>query len=312
MQILASPKIRSSSLAPVDSRGAPDSPGSVQTPATCHTLSFHSMLAKAVGILVLWDSASNNSFKGKPHRCFKHPCGSWAAPLNSGVRPHSERSRVIKIVEKRFSELAQQLVELERTRQTKYSEFSGSYEQVDPELMLNWCVKARSLLSNACGKESEHYQSFVKAEEPSSYGGTYETFKRIRAVFGAAREDFEGGYLVAIRNLVQAEIADSELDQARELHKSGYSSAAAVVAGVVLETTLRTLCDSHNVPHGKLDKMNSDLAKAGQYNSLMQKRVTALAAIRNSAAHGKTNEFTVSDVEAMIADVERFAQASFP
>ena len=52
--------------------------------------------------------------------------------------------------------------------------------------------------------------------------------------------------------------------------------------------------------------MNADLAKAGVYNSLMQKRITALAAIRNSAAHGKPNEFTRDDVSAMIRDVERF------
>ena len=34
---------------------------------------------------------------------------------------------------------------------------------------------------------------------------------------------------------------------------------------------------------------------------------TALAAIRNSAAHGKPNEFTRDDISAMIRDVERFA-----
>lgn len=219
---------------------------------------------------------------------------------------------MIKAIKKRFSELSDQLADVERTMQVKYSEFSGSYEQVDPEKFLNWCVKARSLIANACGEELVHYKSFVKAEEPHSYAGNYENLKELRAVFSAAREDFEGGYLIPLRNLVQAEIADSELEQARELHKSGYVSAAAVVAGVVLETTLRTLCDSHGLSHGKLDKMNADLAKAGQYNALMQKRITALAAIRNSAAHGKSGDFTADDVATMIADVERFSQISLP
>ncbi|WP_199099886.1 hypothetical protein [Dyella sp. ASV21] len=219
---------------------------------------------------------------------------------------------MVKLILKRFEELSDQLSTLAKTMQVKQSEYSGRYEQVDPELFLNWCVKSRSLIGNACGRESEHYKSFIAAEEPSAYFGNYENVKRLRAVFMAAREDFEGGYLVSIRNLVQAEIADSELDQARELHKSGYISAAAVVAGVVLETTLRTLCDSKGLPHGKLDKMNADLAKDGQYNSLIQKRITALAAIRNSAAHGNAGDFTVGDVASMIADVERFAQESLP
>ena len=43
------------------------------------------------------------------------------------------------------------------------------------------------------------------------------------------------GYLNSVRNLVQAEVFESELDQARELLSGGYSSAAAVVAGVVLD-----------------------------------------------------------------------------
>lgn len=232
------------------------------------------------------------------------------ALLNSSVRPHREHLRVIKVLEKRFAELADQLGELGATRQVKHSEMSGQNEVVDEELLLNWHVKARNLISSACGKESEHYASFLEAEKPTPWGDSYGIFKRIKAVFTAAREDFEGGYLGKVRNLVQAEIADSELDQARELLRSGYVAAAAVVAGVVLETTLRTLCDQHTIAIGKLEKMNVDLAKAGQYNVLVQKRVTALAAIRNSTAHGKTDDFQKADVKSMIAEVERFTQES--
>lgn len=126
----------------------------------------------------------------------------------------------------------------------------------------------------------------------------------------AAKEDFEGGYLNSVRNLVQAEVFDNELDQAKELLSSGYASAAAVIAGVVLETTIRNLCSDHNIPLGKLDKMNADLTKQGIYNSLIQKRITALAGIRNSAAHGKTEEFNKDDVNSMINEIERFVSST--
>jgi hypothetical protein len=79
-----------------------------------------------------------------------------------------------------------------------------------------------------------------------------------------------------------------------------------VVAGVVLETGLRELCIRHNISEGKLDKMNADLAKAGAYNLLKQKSITALAQIRNDAAHGKPDQFKDEDVRSMIADVGRF------
>jgi len=129
-------------------------------------------------------------------------------------------------------------------------------------------------------------------------------------VFLAVKEDFEGGYLNTVRSLVQAELFTSELEQAEELLKSGYATAAAVIAGVVLETTLRDLCSAHELEHGGLNKMNDDLAKAGAYNASQKKRITALAAIRNSAAHGKPEEFTAAEVRGMIDDVERFLAAT--
>ena len=214
---------------------------------------------------------------------------------------------MIKVLKKRFDELAAQLEQVAATKRSKHSEHSDNYEEVDPELLLNWCVKARSLIANACGKESEHFISFVEGEKVTPFGDNVGVLKRVKAVFLAAKEDFEGGYLISVRNLVQAELAETELEQARELLAAGYSSAAAVVAGVVLETTLRTLCDRRGLPHGKLDKMNADLAKAGEYNVLVQKRITAVAAVRNSAAHGKADDFDRGDVDSMISDVERFA-----
>ncbi len=90
------------------------------------------------------------------------------------------------------------------------------------------------------------------------------------------------------------------------MFSAGYKSAAAIVAGVVLENSLRELCDRSGIAYAKLDKMNADLAKTGIYNVLTQKRLTALAGVRNSAAHGKSDEFNDRDVEDMIRDVERF------
>lgn len=217
----------------------------------------------------------------------------------------------IKVLTKRFAELNDQLVEIEATKSVKHMDRFGDSTNVDSELFLGWRVKAKTLIRSACGTDHDHLDAFIKAEESGGFKGNYSTLKSVRAVFLAAKEDFEGGYLVSVRNLIQAEVAGSEIDQATELWDSGYTTAAAVVAGVVLETTLRTLCEVNSLSIGKLDKMNADLAKAGVYNSLKQKSITSLAAVRNSAAHGKTDEFTAQDVKAMIADVQRFAEESF-
>ncbi|MGP0094091.1 MAG: DUF4145 domain-containing protein [Xanthobacteraceae bacterium] len=96
---------------------------------------------------------------------------------------------------------------------------------------------------------------------------------------------------------------DTELEQATELLNAGYATAATVIAGVVLETGLRQMCADNNIETGKLDKMNADLAKADVHGKLTQKQITALGDIRNSVAHGKSNEFTHEDVANMIRDV---------
>ena len=54
-------------------------------------------------------------------------------------------------------------------------------------------------------------------------------------------DDYKGGYLISIKNLIQADVFDSQLEQATELLSSGYKLAAAVIAGVVIETALRDL-----------------------------------------------------------------------
>jgi hypothetical protein len=104
----------------------------------------------------------------------------------------------------------------------------GDY--IDDNLLLGWRVKARNLLSRACGVESEHYRQFESTEKGAGYITNYQVMLRQKAVFAAAKEDFEGGHVRSIRSFVHAELFDDELEQATELLASGYTTAAAVVA----------------------------------------------------------------------------------
>jgi hypothetical protein len=211
------------------------------------------------------------------------------------------------LLAKRFVELDEQLQAVQSGVVTLRNPYDGrDYEDLDSEMLLNWGVKVKSLFERLGVGASSQLQMFIDAEKKLGLEFNGSRLKRMRAVFHATKEDFEGGYLVSFRNLVQAEVFTSELEQAEELLKSGYATAAAVIAGVVLETTLRDLCTTHELEHGSLNKMNDDLAKAGAYNASQKKRITALAAIRNSAAHGKPEEFTDGDVKGMLDDVDRF------
>lgn len=188
-------------------------------------------------------------------------------------------------------------------------EFERAY--VDQNQLINWQVKARHLISIVCGQDSHHLHAFQKNEAPLFPGDTnHVILLRQQAILLAAKDDYKGGYLNKIRDLIQAEVFESELEQAEELLHTGYLAPAAVIAGTVLETTLRQMCLDKQIAIGKLDKMNADLAKADVYNSLVQKQITALAGIRNSAAHGKAGDYGRDDVSNMIREVRRFASKS--
>jgi len=212
---------------------------------------------------------------------------------------------MIQKLSDRFDQLLSEIPNIESTIKQRRSDL-GDYTEMDNEKALIWKVKAKNLLVAACGEDSQHYKEFSKAEEIRAYESSSDSFKRMKSVFIAAMDDYKGGYLTSIKNLIQADVFDSELEQSNELLSNGYLLAAAVIAGVVLETALRDLCAREGLSIGKLDKMNADLAKAGVYNKLQQKRITALADIRNNAAHGKPENFTKTDVVNMIRDIEQF------
>jgi hypothetical protein len=216
----------------------------------------------------------------------------------------------VQALKRRFHELNARLDEVESTRTVAKS----GHEEVNTGLLGAWRVNAANLIKQACGAESVHYEEWQEVQKSPNMS-SYRNMVRLKAVFLAAKDDYEGGYLRSIRSLVHAELFDDELEQARELLASGYTVAAAVVARVVLETTLRTLCVNNGIPvrtpdgkSVKLDKMNADLSKAGVYNVLVQKQVTWLADIGHKAAHGDVGGFKDADVGDMIAQVERFVR----
>jgi hypothetical protein len=167
-----------------------------------------------------------------------------------------------------------------------------------------WGTSVLSLLRQAFGSESVHTQQFESAF--SGFRGYLSSFKVLYALFGAAKEDYEGGYIFSLRGLVKAEVLSDALDQADELLTSGYKDPACVLIGVSLEIAIKELATRYNVPISKLEKMNADLCKVGAYNIAKQKQVTAWADLRNKAAHGDWGDYSVDDVRDMRGGVLRF------
>ncbi len=215
-----------------------------------------------------------------------------------------------KIIE-RLEELikAGEKIEPLRIRSTPNAVSFGT--PVDGQESSQWGVSCLNVLTRIFGKDSDHYQKF-NSLFPELHDWT--SVRNGVGIMRAAKDDYENGYLFDVRVLIQAEVFDDFLEQAQHLFDAGFYAPAAVVAGSVLEDGLRKLCVRNRVSlpaKPKLDTMNADLAKAGVYNLLVQKQITALADLRNNAAHGRWTEFTDKDVGQMLIQVRAFMTTHF-
>jgi hypothetical protein len=192
---------------------------------------------------------------------------------------------------------------------------SDSSDYVNDEMVTQWATSCLHLLHKVFGSEGDHYQNFKQLVPLlTDYSDGTKTVKKALGVVKAAKDDFEHGYLFDTRALIQAEVFDNFLEQATHLLELEYHVAAAVIAGSVLEDGLRKLCQQNNIAlqqRPTIDPMNIGLVKAGVYNKLLQKQITASADVRNKAAHGKFDEFNKKDVEQMIHQVRVFMENCF-
>ena len=100
------------------------------------------------------------------------------------------------------------------------------------------------------------------------------------------------------------------LDQAEHLLKNGYKNPVASLAGAVLEDGLKKIAKKNDIPVQKrdtIDSLNQKLSQKQIYNEFKKRSVHAWKEIRNNAAHGKFDQYTESDVKAMIDSVAGFS-----
>jgi hypothetical protein len=111
-----------------------------------------------------------------------------------------EDSAMNPLVIKRFQELDLKAEAIASARTFSFhGEDGASYFNVDSPSVASWATSVLNLLQRVFGEDSIHFKHF--GEEFQSFSGYESAFKTCRAVFLAAREDYEGGYLFNMRSL---------------------------------------------------------------------------------------------------------------
>ena len=139
-------------------------------------------------------------------------------------------------------------------------------------------------------------------------------FQQQLAILKSVSSRFEST-LFDIRQLVQADLFDSELHAAREIMRYGFLRSAGVVAGVVLEKHLSQVSDNHNIKMRKTNPTISDFNEILKSNSIIDipswRKIQRLGDIRNLCGHHKDREPTQDEVEELVDGVEKFTKTLF-
>ena len=121
--------------------------------------------------------------------------------------------------------------------------------------------------------------------------------------------------LFDIRQLVKADLFDSEIDKSRELLKNKFIRAAGAIAGVVLERHLLQVCENHRIKFQKKDPGISylnDLIKKSEIIDMAQWRnIQYLGDIRNTCDHDKENDPTADQVKDLIDGTAKITKTLF-
>ncbi|MDE3017095.1 MAG: hypothetical protein KGI29_09300 [Pseudomonadota bacterium] len=145
-------------------------------------------------------------------------------------------------------------------------------------------------------------------------GTAYSRFETQLKILESLRRRFESS-LFDIRQLVQADLFDSEIDATRELLKHKFLRAAGAVAGVVLEKHLAQVCVNHSIAikkqHPTIGDLNDLLKNADAIDQINWRFIQRLGDLRNLCDHNKKREPTESEVDDLISGVDKTIKTVF-
>lgn len=133
-------------------------------------------------------------------------------------------------------------------------------------------------------------------------------------ILKAAEKRFESS-LFDIRQMVQADIFDSELESSRHLLKHKFLRAAGAIVGVILEKHLAQVCANRNLALRKKNPTIGDFNELLKENAVLDvpewRRIQRLADIRNLCDHDRQREPKHDEVEELIDGVEKLTKSLF-
>lgn len=230
---------------------------------------------------------------------------------------------------------------LDKSHQEAKKKVSGAFDGKYQKWYTEACAIVRQLLPNRLDEFEAFYKADPKRKSvdatsykiqdwlmglrttPNIYTGEkpFDDFAAVIMRFGvqleilkSAESRFESS-LFDIRQLVQADLFDSELASARELLRNGFLRGAGVVSGVVLEKHLAQVCNNHGVSVRKQHPTIADLNDLLKDNNVLDiptwRFVQRLGDLRNLCGHNRQREPSEAEVTELIDGVDKVSKTLF-
>lgn len=249
--------------------------------------------------------------------------------LDLAIRRECGPNEFEKAVREQYKEQAEEVLkkipEFRESYQAWYSEAKVLVKQILPDRLSDFVShyekpKSRKSVTHENYKIEDYLQGLAvtrsvwNREIIVGPDAAIPQFRQQLAILKSLRRRFESS-LFDIRQLVQADLLDSDLDVAEELAKNKFTRAAGAVAGVVLERHLAQVGENHVIKIAKKLPVISDFndaLKAANVIDIPQWRfIQHLADIRNLCDHNKLKEPTIEQVDDLVAGVRKITKTLF-
>lgn len=139
-------------------------------------------------------------------------------------------------------------------------------------------------------------------------------FEQQKNILKSVEKRFESS-LFDIKQLIQADLFDNELDSSEELNKKGFIRGAGAISGVVLEKHLKQVCENHGIPIRKKNPSISDFNDLLKSNDVIEvptwRLIQHLGDLRNLCDHNKDREPTKDEIIELINGVRKMSKTLY-
>ncbi|KYK30688.1 MAG: hypothetical protein AYK19_18010 [Theionarchaea archaeon DG-70-1] len=217
----------------------------------------------------------------------------------------------MKKISKRFEELIARGKEL-YTDIPSPKEIEKNTKTLSDELYsksVAWKLSTKNLLKQVYGESSEYYKLYMGGFGGDKYLGTESKYKisLVLGVLESAMEEYELGLTDNITHLLAIELFESILDQANQLLKKGFKDPAAILGRIIIESTLKDLCEKNSIEFKENEgasSINEKLKNEGVFTLHQFKICRVNVELGNTAAHGQFEKYSQRDVQKMLDYIE--------